>query len=187
VDGSPFGGDSPTINIPTGALSQGPHTVTVNTTGSCGSASQSAILMVANGTPTITVGTSTISVWPPNHTYQTFNISDFNVTASSCGNADITSSIVIVSVTSDELDDNPAGADGTTVNDMVIAGDCKSVQLRRERDANLDGRVYTITFRATDSFGNTVTATATVTVPLNESGGGAVGGPVLNTVNGTCP
>jgi hypothetical protein len=187
LDGVPFNGDSPTINIPTGSLSQGPHTVTVNTTGSCGSASQTAILTVANGTPTITVGTSTISVWPPNHQYQTFNISDFNVTASSCGNVDITSSIVIVSVTSDELDDNPAGADGSTINDMVISGNCKSVDLRRERDGDLNGRVYTITFRATDSFGNTATATATVTVPINQGGSGAVGGPALNTVNGTCP
>ena len=185
LDGSPFNGDSPSISVPTGPLSQGVHTVAVTTTGTCGTASQSATLTVQSNTPTITVGNSSISIWPPNHQYQTFNLSNFNVTASSCGGGP--TNVVITSVTSDELDNNPSGADGNTVNDIVIAADCKSIQLRRERDGDLNGRVYTITFRVTDSFGNTATATATVTVPLNQGGGGAVGGPALNTVNGTCP
>jgi hypothetical protein len=126
-------------------------------------------------------------MWPPNHQYENFTLADFGVTANSSCEGDLTSSVVIVSVTSDELDDNPAGADGTTVNDIVIAGDCKSVQLRAERDGNLDGRVYTVTFAVTDSLGHTTTATAHVTVPLNQNGGGAVDSGVQNTVNGTCP
>jgi hypothetical protein len=126
-------------------------------------------------------------MWPPNHHYQTFNVSDFVASASGC-DGDLTSSVVIASVSSDEPEDNPAGADGNTLNDIVIAPNCKSVQLRSERDGNLNGRVYTITFRVTDSGGNTTTATATVTVPVNQSGPAAVAGPGPGySVNSLCP
>ena len=124
-------------------------------------------------------------MWPPNHKYQNFTMSDFGVTASSGCDGNLTNSVTIVSVTSDELDDNPGGADGNTTNDIVIAADCKSVQLRRERDAGLDGRVYTVTFQVTDSVGNIATATARVKVPLNNSGGGAVDSGPRNAR--TCP
>jgi hypothetical protein len=60
-------------------------------------------------------------------------------------------SVVISQVTSDELENS--GGDGNTLNDIVIAGDCKSVQLRSERDGGGDGRVYTITFSVRDSSG----------------------------------
>jgi hypothetical protein len=187
VDGSPAGGNSPNLSVNTTGFSQGAHTVSVTTTGACGSASQSATLNVNNSAPTITVANSTISLWPPNHQYQNFTLANFGVTANSSCEGDLSSRVIIVSVTSDELDENPGGADGNTVNDIVIAGDCKSVQLRRERDGGLDGRVYTITFAVTDSLGHTTTATARVTVPLNQNGGGAVDSGVHNTVNGTCP
>jgi predicted outer membrane repeat protein len=187
LDGNPYNGDSASISVNTTGFSQGAHTVTVTTTGSCGSATQSATLTVHNDPPVINVANALISVWPPNHQYQNFTMADFGVTASSGCDGDLTSSVVIVSVTSDELDDNPGGADGTTVNDIVIAGDCKSVQLRAERDGNLDGRVYTITFAVTDSVGNTTTGTARVVVPLNENGGAAVDSGPHSTVNGNCP
>ncbi|MDQ1708524.1 MAG: hypothetical protein QOJ88_1735, partial [Pyrinomonadaceae bacterium] len=52
LDGSPFNGDSASINVPTGSLSVGNHTVTVTTTGACGSVSQSATLTVQENTAT---------------------------------------------------------------------------------------------------------------------------------------
>src|SRR5206468_3331765 len=52
LDGSPFNGDSASINVPTGSLSIGNHTVAVTTTGACGSASQSATLTVQQNTAT---------------------------------------------------------------------------------------------------------------------------------------
>lgn len=189
VDGSPFGGNSPTITVPTGSLSVGPHTVTVTTTGSCGSAIQTAILTVGGGTPTITLSSNSATMWPPNHQYQTFNVSQFvaNATAG-CGGGDITNSVVIQSVSSDEPEDNPSGGDGNTLNDIVIAPDCKSVQLRSERDGNLNGRVYTITFKVTDSFGNTATATVKVSVPKNNNTPAVDNGAAAGyTVNSSCP
>lgn len=189
LDGLPFNGDSPSISIPTGSLSVGSHTVMVTTTGACGSASQSATLTVS-GPPVITLSTSNINMWPPNHAYHTFNVSDFVASATStCDpNVDV-SDVVITSVSSDEPEDNLSGADGTTLNDIVIAADCKSVQLRIERDTNLNGRVYTITFRVTDSQGNTTTATATVSIPIDQSGAPAVdNGPGAGyTVISACP
>ncbi len=188
LDGNPFNGDSSSITIPTGSLSAGNHTVTVTTTGACGSAVQSATLTVG-GTPVITFSTTTASVWPPNHQYQTFNVTDFVASASSDCDPELdVNDVVIVSVSSDEPE-NSVGADGNTLNDIVIAANCKSVSLRRERDNNLNGRVYTITFKVTDSSGNFTTATAKVSVPINQNGGGAVddGAAAGYTVNSVCP
>jgi hypothetical protein len=149
-----------------------------------------ASILIQAAAPVITLSTSNINMWPPNHTYHTFNVTDFVASAtSSCDpNVDV-NDVVIVRVSSDEPEDSLIGADGTTLNDIVIAADCKSVQLRIERDANLNGRVYTITFRVTDSFGNTTTATATVSIPIDQSGAPAVdNGPGAGyTVISACP
>jgi hypothetical protein len=188
LDGSPFNGDSSSITIPTGSLTPGNHTVQVTTTGGCGSAVQTATLTVG-GAPVITLHTITPLMWPPNHNYHTFSVTDFVASASStCDpNVDI-NDVRILNVSSDEPE-NSAGADGNTLNDIVIAGDCKSVDLRAERDSNLNGRVYTITFKVTDTFGNSTTATVTVTVPIDQSGGAAVdnGAAAGYTVNSLCP
>jgi hypothetical protein len=189
IDGNPVGGNSPNVTIPTGALSIGNHTVTVTTTGSCGSAIQTAILTVSAGNPEINLHTTSATMWPPNHQYQTFNVTDFVSSANAgCGGGDITGSVVIEKVSSDEPEDSPTGGDGSTLNDIVIASDCKSVQLRRERDGNLNGRVYTITFKVTDSFGNTATATVKVSVPKNNNGAAIDNGAAAGyTVNSLCP
>src|SRR4029078_4229827 len=52
VDGSPFGGNTSSISVPTGSLSTGNHPVSVTTTGACGSAAQSATLTVQANTAT---------------------------------------------------------------------------------------------------------------------------------------
>jgi hypothetical protein len=189
LDGSPFNGDSSSITVPTGALSVGNHTVTVTTSGSCGTATQTAILTVTNGTPVINLSTTSATMWPPNHQYQTFNVTDFvsSATAGCDSSQNVTSSVVIQKVTSDEPE-NSNGADGNTVNDIVIAPDCKSVQLRRERDGNLNGRVYTITFKVTDAFGNTATATVKVNVPISNNSTAVDNGAAAGyTVNSLCP
>lgn len=189
LDGNPVGGNSPNVSIPTGSLSVGNHTVVVTTTGSsCGSAMQTAILTVSGGTPVINLITNTATMWPPNHKYQTFNVSDFVSSATAgCGGGNITNSVVIQKVSSDEPE-NSNGGDGNTVNDIVIAPNCKSVQLRSERDGNLNGRVYTITFKVTDSFGNSATATVKVKVPINNNGTAVDNGAAAGyTVNSLCP
>jgi hypothetical protein len=69
-----------------------------------------------------------------------------------------------VSVTSDEPDDAPGEADGSTTSDVVVVGD-HTFKLRAERSETGDGRTYTITYRTSDACGNAATATATVSVP----------------------
>jgi hypothetical protein len=161
-------------------------TYNVDTTGACGTASQSASLAVNSGPPVITTNGQTLSMWPPNHKYSTFTVNQFVTGASdSCDSSVDINDVTIASVTSDEVEDSATGGDGTTLNDIVIAADCKSVQLRAERDSDLDGRVYTITFIVADSQGNTGTATAKVTVPRTQNGAGAVdSGPKYSK---TCP
>jgi hypothetical protein len=161
---------------------------TVETTGSCGTATQSANLSVNAAGPTITLKNVNIEMWPPNHKYETITVSQLVQSASDACDAGVNiNSVRILKVTSDELDDNPSGGDGNTTNDIVIAANCKSVQLRSERDGDLDGRVYTITFIATDAFGHSTQVNAKVTVPHSQNGQPAVDSGVHNTVNGNCP
>jgi hypothetical protein len=149
-----------------------------------GTATQT-VTVIDNTAPTITTNGQTLSMWPPNHNYETFQVTQFVTGASdNCDSGVGVGSVVIDHVTSDESD-NGAG-DGNTVNDIVIAADCKSVQLRSERNGASDGRVYTITFRVRDASGNTTTATAKVVV-LDNGGSSAVDSGVDHTVTSGCP
>jgi CSLREA domain-containing protein len=137
--------------------------------------------------PTITLNGQTPVLWPPNHDYHTINVTDLVASASDLCDAGVDiSDVVIAQVSSDELEDS--GADGSTLNDIVIAADCKSVQLRAERQASGNGRVYTITFRVRDAGGNTATVTGQVIVPETSATSGAVNGPGPGyTVASGCP
>jgi hypothetical protein len=113
--------------------------------------------------PTLDVTVSPDTLWPPNHRYvtvvPTIDVSD---------NTDPNPTVTLVSVESNEPD-NGRG-DGNTTNDIVINPD-GSIDLRAERSGRGDGRIYTITYRATDACGNSTLATATVTVPHDRGRG----------------
>ncbi len=110
--------------------------------------------------PTLSVSVSPNSLRPPNHKYRTVQAT---VTVSDAGDPSV--SATLVSVGSNEPDNAPGGADGNTVNDIVIV-DQDTFQLRAERSDVGTGRIYAITYQATDACGNTSMATANVTVPL---------------------
>jgi hypothetical protein len=57
--------------------------------------------------------------------------------------------------------------DGHTFDDIQI-DENGNIYLRAERSGRGEGRVYQITYTATDDAGNTSTASATVTVPHNQ-------------------
>jgi|GEM_PF-6336656 len=123
--------------------------------------------------PVITLTGKTITLWPPDHKYQTIKISDLIASAADNCDPNVTlSKVVIAMVTSDEPENINSG-DGNTVNDIVIAPDCKSVDLRAEREGSRNGRVYTIYFQVKDSAGNVQTVKATVAVPKSQGPGGA--------------
>jgi hypothetical protein len=133
--------------------------------------------------PSITTTDKTL--WSPDHTYATFNVSDLITSVSDNCDANVgVSSVVIVSASSDEPDD--ANADGMTINDIVIGADCKSVKLRAERKGDGDGRVYIVTFKVTDASGNVSIATAKVTVPNSQNGNTAVNSGTSFTILSGC-
>jgi hypothetical protein len=135
--------------------------------------------------PSITLNGNVISLWPPNHQYETVLVSDLVASASDNCDAGIgLSSVFISQVTSDEVENG--NGDGNTLNDIVIASDCKSVQLRSERSGSGNGRVYTITFKVIDAAGNVATATAKVAVPKSQNGSAAVDDGPQYTVLGNC-
>jgi len=107
--------------------------------------------------PALSVNVTPNVLWPPDHRY-------VNVEASFVFSSD-TASVTLVSVTSNEPDDG--ADDGNTINDIVIV-DNDTFQLRAERSGIGTGRVYTLTYLATNTCGATTTATATVTVPLSQ-------------------
>jgi len=77
--------------------------------------------------------------------------------------------IELVSIVSNEPDDGLG--DGDTPNDIqdaAIGTDDRSFLLRAERSGEGSGRVYTVTYRATDSAGNATNVAAQVNVPLNQ-------------------
>jgi hypothetical protein len=135
--------------------------------------------------PAINLIGDAITLWPANHQYATVNVTDLVASASDlCDPGVSINSVVIASVSSDEP--NNSVGEGDTTNDIVIAPGCKSVQLVAERTGGGNGRVYTITFKVTDSSGNSTTATAKVTVPKSQNGNPAVDDGPQYTVNG-CP
>jgi hypothetical protein len=166
----------------------GTYVLTYNASDDSGNAAiskQRTVTVVDTTPPVITLNGQTPSMWPPNHKYQTFQVTNFVTgVTDSCNTSLSVSSVVIEKVTSDETENG--NGDGNTTNDIVIASDCKSVQLRSERDGGGNGRVYTITFRVRDASGNTTRATAKVVVQHNP-GETAVDSGVHYTVNGTCP
>jgi hypothetical protein len=147
----------------------------------------STITITINGHSTsYTLNGKTLVLWTPTHQYQMVRVADLLAAASdSCDATTNLSRAVISQVTSDEVENNSSNSDGNTLNDIVIAADCKSVQLRAERDSNGDGRVYTITFRVRDAAGNTQTITSKLNVFNNSLT--VVDSSPHYTVNGSCP
>jgi hypothetical protein len=112
--------------------------------------------------PEIVATASPSELWPPNHEYRSVTV-DLVVTDDS-GSA----TVELVSVTSSEADSGLSGEDEP--NDIVIIDDTH-FQLRAERYSPA-GRVYTITYRAYDAYGNETIASVEVVVPHDQGEGG---------------
>jgi len=109
--------------------------------------------------PVLTLSVTPSLLWPPNH-----KMVPVTVTASAVDDTDPAPAITLVGVRSSEPDDGKG--DGATVGDIVRVSDFEFL-LRAERSGSGPGRIYTITYRASDSAGNAVEQAVTVTVPAN--------------------
>lgn len=143
-------------------FSLGTHVLTLNATDDSGNTGTDTVTVTVVDTtpPELTVSLTPDSLWPPNHKYVQV---EATVTAQDAG--DPSPTITFISVTSNEPDNGKG--DGNTVNDIVVLGDY-TFKFRAERSGNGVGRVYTITYQATDAAGNSAQASATVTVNHNQ-------------------
>ena len=118
--------------------------------------------------PVIVMRKDPISVWPPNHKYQTVTPEMLVVSATdACGVPIDISQVMIVEVRSDEPDD--ANGDGKTINDIVVT--CPNrVDLRAERMGGGNGRVYTIVYRFFTANGVSADVEGLAVVPHDASG-----------------
>ena len=135
--------------------------------------------------PVISTG-APIAMWPPDHTYRTINVADLVTSVTdNCDSNVAVGDVTITSVSSDEPQNG--NGDGNTSNDILIAGDCKSVQLRAERAGSGNGRVYLIIVKVRDASGNVSTATLKVSVPQSQNGAAAVDDGPNYSVASSCP
>jgi len=111
------------------------------------------------------------TLWPPDHKYANFNLQEMVVSVQDEVDGDIPIEFVdIDSVSIDEPDNSPGEGDGNTIQDIKIASDCKSVDLRKERQGEANGRVYTINLSVSDAAGNVGYASYIVDIPHDQYG-----------------
>ena len=167
----------------------GSYTLTYSTTDSSSNAATATrtVNVVDTALPTLTLKPA-IQLWPPDHNVYTLTTSQMAQSVSDgCNKTLGLSAVGIEKVTSDEPDNAPGDADGNTSNDIVIAANCKSVQLRAERDETKNGRVYVITLRVRDAAGNTTRQDFKVSVPIVANGVALLNTPPAQIRMSSCP
>jgi hypothetical protein len=150
-------------------LGIGAHVITLKVTDISGLVdTDEMILIIADSTvPLLTVTVSPGTIWPWNGQVQ-----EISATVSAtdiCGGA----SFILKSIASNE----PAGpndtGEGTKSIDVFLADTGTpdvNFSLRAERRGNGSGRIYTITYEATDGVGNVIETQANVLVPHDQGG-----------------
>lgn len=159
--------DDVTAMTPTVSCEKGVHEVTLKVTDPIKLTDTTTAMVTIEDTtpPDLMVSVNSDILWPPNHKLQTVEVT-IAVISDAC---DPNPVIALVSVTSNESD-NGTG-DGNTINDIQgdnVGTDDREVELRAERSGRGDGRIYTLTYEATDMAGNVSLPAAEVKVPHNK-------------------
>ena len=130
------------------------------------SACTRTVTVVDTTPPTMTVVLNRDVLWPPNH-----KLADITATVSVSDVCDPNPGFVLTSITSDEPDNGLGDGDqAPDVSDADFGTPDTSFRLRSERAGIGDGRLYTITYTASDKSGNTTVVTAEVRVPHDQQG-----------------
>lgn len=167
----------------------GSYTITYTATDGTSSAEATrTVNVVDSSAPAITPTTNVIRLDKANHKYVEFAVGAFALGATDgCDAAIDVSDVVIASVSSDEPENVAGTGDGNTLQDIVIAANCRSVRLRAERADGRNGRVYTVTLQVKDTAGNVGVATRQVFVPVVAGGTATNEGAAAGyTVSGSC-
>jgi len=156
-----------TIHVPDGTVS-GVYTFTVSAMDNKGVSygDQSVtITVIVNEPPDISDAHPSIDcLWPPNHKFVDITIE--GVTDPDGDNVTIT----ITNITSDEPTASIDGAGGDKHAPDADGVGTDTASVRAERSGNEDGRVYEITFLASDGINEPVVGTVQVKVPHDQSG-----------------
>ena len=159
-------GQTPIVSLPLGT-----HALTLEVRDPSGEMDTDIVSVTVEDTvaPDVTVLVSPDTLWPPNH-----KMVPITPTASATDICDSSPIVSLSTITTSEGDEtntydpnyDSTQGDGNTTNDIVV--DNGNISLRAERSGVGDGRVYAISYTATDSSGNTSTTTATVSVSHNQ-------------------
>ena len=145
-------------------LPMGPHALTLRVTDRAGlSDLDDVTITIADSTPPgLSVSAAPATLAPEKHQLEPVHVTVGATDA--CGPV----TFVLLSAGSSEPDDLPGGNDGSTTGDIQdadVGTPDVDLLLRAERNSQGPGRVYTLTYRATDSAGLTRTVATQVTVP----------------------
>ena len=160
-----LGGDSITITQnPAGPYGLGTTPVGLMATNSLGLSDQCMAVVTVQDTtpPNLSVSLSPNVLWPPNH-----KLVPITANISVSDNCDPSAHVALVSITSNEPL-QPGDIQAIGGGPVPFGTDVRSFQLRAERLGSGDGRVYTVTYRATDHSGNSRLVSATVSVPHDQ-------------------
>ena len=169
--------ENPTLDIDASdvnTLAVGEYDVDYTGTDASGNSDmiQRQVTVVDTTPPDITVNSSPTVIWSPNHQYRTVALADLDIVVDDACDQTVTpENISIVKVTSDEPENANGNGDGNTLNDIIIGETCDMVELRAERAASGNGRVYTLHLELMDAGGNIGTATHEVHVPRDQRPG----------------
>ena len=113
--------------------------------------------------PVLSVGVSPTTLSPSNH-----KLATINATIAVTDECDPNPQVQLVSIASNEPDNGLGDGDvPLDIQGAALGSDDRQFLLRKERGGTGSGRVYTITYQASDFSGNVTIRTATVTVPHN--------------------
>lgn len=153
---------------PAGAYSVGVTPVTLTVSDGMDSASCSATVTVVDQTAPV-AGASKNLVLPRSAfaDYKTVTLADCAQAATdNCGGTmDLQQSATLIRVESDETEDALLSLNLFKCDDIKLAADRKSAQLRAESSLIGNGRVYTMVYEVKDASGNATTGTCKVKVP----------------------
>ena len=162
--GVTFDDDTSLTPMGTFALGTTEVTLTVSCTDDIGTMDEAEMMDVViqdTTPPTLDAVADHACLWPPNH-----KMHKIIVTAEAEDICDASPAVILSSAVSNEPDNS--NGDGNTVNDIHgadIGTDDPMFKLRSERRGPGSGRVYSITYTATDAAGNTTDDIVMIDVP----------------------